>query len=91
MKQSSDMVLDSGDLASFLMSLASQLRHDGLALTGMAYEQFKVDDKDFRLLTELSAALERKAEYLEKIQWHLCQTCRMVQVTSKVGFGKPST
>ena len=75
------------DLATLLGNLASQLRNDGLALTGMATLESNPGEVKYRDLTELMGSLERTASLMEAVKDRLCQKCRMQGVAEHVTFG----
>ena len=76
------------DLATFLGSLASQLRRDGLALTGMAYQDHELESAEFRTFAELAASLDQTASIMDNVRAQLCQKCRLMAVVEGVRVGK---
>ena len=79
-----DVEIGSHDTATLLSRLASQLRRDGLALTGMAYESSRPGQVEFRTLTEMAAGMERTALTLEVVSASLCRTCKMKPVSERL-------
>jgi len=91
MRKKDGVVLEDNDMATFLSGLASDLRRDGLALTGLAYESHRPGDEEFRTLTDMTGGLDRMALMLDKAGASLCESCRTKQVVERVILGKGET
>lgn len=76
------------DVATFLGGLASRLRNDALALTGLASRESYPGNQDHEDLHGLADSLERTAAFLEAVKDRLCQECRLLEVEEQVTFGK---
>jgi hypothetical protein len=81
----------SHDVATLLGSLASQLRRDGLALTGLAHEQGDLEDDGSRTLVELAGGQERAAMLVDGIRQRLCRECKLIEVDERWVFSRPNT
>jgi hypothetical protein len=75
------------DVATFLSGLASRLRNDALALTGLAWRESHPGNADHEDLHGLAGSLERTAKVLEAVKERLCQTCKLLDVAEQVTFG----
>ena len=75
------------DVATFLGGLASRLRNDALALTGLAWRESHPGNADHEDLHGLAGSLERTAALLEPVKDRLCQTCQLLDVAEQVTFG----
>ena len=75
------------DVATFLGGLASRLRNDALALTGLAWRESHPGNADHEDLHGLAGSLERTAALLEAVKDRLCQTCQLLDVAEQVTFG----
>jgi hypothetical protein len=91
MKKNVDVVLEDDDLATLLSRLSSQLRRDGLSLTGLAYENHRPGDEEFRTLTDMTGGLERIALMLESAGSCMCESCRMKPVEERFIIRKGET
>jgi len=88
MRKKDGVVLEDNDMATFLSGLASDLRRDGLALTGLAYENYGRGDEEFRTLTDMTGGLDRMALMLDKAGASLCESCRTKPVVERLILGK---
>ncbi len=75
------------DVATYLGGLASRLRNDALALTGLASRESYPGNRDHEDLHGLAGSLERTAALLEAVKDRLCQECRLLDVAEQVTFG----
>ena len=75
------------DVATYLGGLASRLRNDALALTGLAWRESRPGASDHEDLHGLAGSLERTAALLEAVKDRLCRACRLLDVAEKVTFG----
>ena len=75
------------DVATFLRGLASRLRNDALALTGLAWRESHPGNAEHQDLHGLAGSLERTAALLEAVKDRLCQTCQLLDVAEQVTFG----
>lgn len=75
------------DVATYLGGLASRLRNDALALTGLASRESYPGNRDHEDLHGLAGSLERTAALLEAVKDRLCQECRLLEVAEQVTFG----
>jgi hypothetical protein len=75
------------DVATYLGGLASRLRNDALALTGLASRESYPGNPDHEDLHGLAGSLERTAKLLEAVKDRLCQTCQLLDVAEQVIFG----
>ncbi len=75
------------DVATFLSGLASRLRNDALALSGLAWRESHPGASDHEDLHGLAGSLERAAALLEGVKEHLCQACQLLDVSEQVTFG----
>lgn len=75
------------DVATYLGGLASRLRNDALALTGLAWRESHPGAVDHEDLHGLAGSLERTAKVLEAVKDRLCPGCRLLDVAEHVTFG----
>jgi hypothetical protein len=75
------------DVATFLGGLASRLRNDALALTGLAWRESHPGAADHEDLHGLAGSLEWTAKVLEAVKDRLCPGCRLLDVAEQVTFG----
>jgi hypothetical protein len=75
------------DVATFLGGLASRLRNDALALTGLAWRESHPGAANHEDLHGLAGSLERTAKVLEAVKDRLCPGCRLLDVAEQVTFG----
>ncbi|MBI2192012.1 MAG: hypothetical protein HYU36_08515 [Planctomycetes bacterium] len=76
------------DLATLLGELASRLRNDALALTGLAWRESRPGTAEHEDLHGLAGSLERTAKVLQAVMDRLCAECRLLDVSEHVTFGK---
>jgi hypothetical protein len=76
------------DVATFLGGLASRLRNDALALTGLAWRHSHPGNADQEDLHGLArSSLERTAALLEAVKDRLWQRCQLLDVAEQVTLG----
>jgi hypothetical protein len=80
-------IAEDQDLATFLSGMVGQLRRDGLAITGLAHENYRRGDEDYDTLDAVRGGMDRMALVLEKVTASLCQECRMKPVAERIVFG----
>lgn len=79
--------MDERDLATLLGDVAQELRVAGLALTGLAHENWALADREFQVLDAMVSQHERTATLLELIKDSIGPRCatRPVALHAVVG------
>lgn len=75
------------DVATLLGGLASRLRNDALALSGLAWRESHPGAADHEDLHGLAGSRERTAKALEAVKDRLCFGCRLLDVAEHLTFG----